>query len=145
MQGEVEILKNNRRIAITEGKGSYLGELSTLLGIPRTATVKTMSPCRFIIVSGDKVSDFFDRSPVMGLKLAKRLADRLAKMNVGYLKLGTPGRQVDRDSRKAEESRSTGAPTYQPYRTVREVQALNNSTAKPYNRCSCALDLAYIR
>jgi CRP-like cAMP-binding protein len=70
-----------------EGEGSYLGELSTLLGIPRTATVKTMSHCKFIIVSGDRVSDFFDCSPVLGFKLAKILADRLAKMNEGYLKL----------------------------------------------------------
>ena len=87
MLGKVEILKNDKRIAIVEGEGSYLGELSTLLGVPRTATVKTMSQCEFIIVNGDRVSDFFDCSPVLGLKLAKILADRLAKMNVGYLKL----------------------------------------------------------
>jgi len=87
MSGKVEILKNNKRIAIVEGEGSYLGELSTLLGVPRTATVKTMSQCKFIIVGGNRVSDFFDCSPTLGLKLAKILADRLAKMNVGYLKL----------------------------------------------------------
>jgi len=45
MSGKVEILKNNRRIAVVEGEGSYLGELSTLLGVPRTATAKTMSQC----------------------------------------------------------------------------------------------------
>lgn len=87
MQGKVEILKNNTRIAIVEGEGSYLGELSTLLGVPRTATVRTMSQCTFIIVGGDKVMDFFDASPVLALKLARILADRLAKMNVGYVKL----------------------------------------------------------
>jgi CRP-like cAMP-binding protein len=87
MSGKVEILKNTKRIAIVEGEGSYLGELSTLLGVPRTATVKTMSQCSFIVVGGDKVNDFFDASPLLGLKLAKILADRLAKMNMGYLKL----------------------------------------------------------
>jgi CRP-like cAMP-binding protein len=87
MAGKVEILKNTKRIAIVEGEGSYLGELSTLLGVPRTATVQTMSQCIFIVVGGDRVNDFFDASPVLGLKLAKILADRLAKMNVGYLKL----------------------------------------------------------
>lgn len=87
MAGKVEILKNAKRIAVVEGEGSYLGELSTLLGVPRTATIKTMSQCTFIVVGGDRVNDFFDASPVLGLKLARILADRLAKMNVGYLKL----------------------------------------------------------
>ncbi len=87
MAGKVEILKNTKRIAIVEGEGSYLGELSTLLGVPRTATVKTMSQCSFIVVGGDRVNDFFEASPVLGLKLARILADRLAKMNMGYLKL----------------------------------------------------------
>jgi CRP-like cAMP-binding protein len=87
LSGKVEILKNNKRIAVVEGEGSYLGELSTLLGVPRTATVKTMSRCEFIVVKGENVNDFFDCSPALGLKLAKILADRLAKMNVGYVKL----------------------------------------------------------
>ena len=87
MSGKVEIVKNEKRIAIVEGQGSYLGELSTLLGVPRTATIITMSQCQFLVVDGDRVNDFFDASPVLGLKLAKILADRLAKMNIGYLKL----------------------------------------------------------
>ena len=87
MSGKVEILKNDRRIAVVEGEGNYLGELSTLLGVPRTATARTMSQCEFIIVAGEKVSDFFDCSPVLGLKLARILADRLVKMNMGHMKL----------------------------------------------------------
>jgi len=87
MSGKVEILKKSKRIAIVEGEGSYLGELSTLLGVPRTATIRTLSQCEFIVVSGDRVNDFFDCSPALGLKLAHILADRLAKMNVGHVKL----------------------------------------------------------
>jgi len=79
--------KKSKRIAIVEGEGSYLGELSTLLGVPRTATIRTLSQCEFIVVSGDRVNDFFDCSPALGLKLAHILADRLAKMNVGHVKL----------------------------------------------------------
>lgn len=101
LSGKVEILKNKKRIAIVEGEGSYLGELSTLLGVPRTATVRTMSQCEFIVVNGDKVSDFFDCSPVLGLKLAKILADRLAKMNIGYIKLE---QRIDRLTAKLTEA-----------------------------------------
>jgi CRP-like cAMP-binding protein len=87
LAGKVEILKNNKRIAFVEENGSYLGELSTLLGVPRTATVRTLSPCECVVVSGDKVQDFFNGSPALALKLARILADRLAKMNVGYVQL----------------------------------------------------------
>ena len=101
LSGKVEILKNKKRIAVVEGEGSYLGELSTLLGVPRTATVRTMSQCEFIVVSGDKVNDFFDCSPVLGLKLANILADRLAKMNIGHIKLD---QRIDRLAARLTEA-----------------------------------------
>ena len=87
LSGKVEILKENKRIAVVEEEGSYLGELSTLLGIPRSATVRTMTACNFIVVNDDKVMDFFGSSPLLGLKLARMLADRLVKMNIGHVKL----------------------------------------------------------
>lgn len=88
LSGKVEILKDNKRIAVVEEEGSYLGELSTLLGIPRSATVKTMSSCQFIVVSEDKVMDFLASSPVLALKLARMLADRLINMNLEHVRLG---------------------------------------------------------
>jgi len=87
LSGKVEILKDNKRIAIVEEEGSYLGELSTLLGIPRSATVRTMSSCKFLVVSADKVMDFLASSPALGLKLARMLADRLVKMNLDHVRL----------------------------------------------------------
>ncbi|MBI5116768.1 cyclic nucleotide-binding domain-containing protein [Candidatus Poribacteria bacterium] len=87
LSGKVEILKNNRRIAVVEEEGSYLGELSTLLGIPRTATVRTVSLCNFIVVSGERVMDFFTSSPALSLKLARVLAERLVKMNREHVRL----------------------------------------------------------
>jgi CRP-like cAMP-binding protein len=87
LTGKVEILKGDKRIAVVEEEGSYLGELSTLLGIPRSATIKTMSSCRFLVVDADKVADFLASSPGLGLKLAKMLADRLVKMNLEHVRL----------------------------------------------------------
>jgi len=87
LSGKVEILKDNKRIAVVEEEGSYLGELSALVGIPRSATVKTLKASTFIVVSGDKVMDFFSSSPPLGLKLSRMLADRLLKMNVSHVKL----------------------------------------------------------
>lgn len=103
LSGKVEILKNNRRIAIVEEEGSYLGELSTLLEIPRTATVRTLSNCRFVVVNADKVMDFFASSPPLGLKLARMLADRLAKMNIGYVKLEEKADRLAHRLKEAED------------------------------------------
>lgn len=107
LSGKVEILKNNKRIAIVEGTGSYIGELSTLLGAPRTATVRTIVPCDFIVVDGDKVAEFFTCSPQLGLKLAKMLADRLAKMNVGYVKLEQRNAKLSAKLEEANEKLKT--------------------------------------
>jgi CRP-like cAMP-binding protein len=87
LSGKVEILKDGKRIAVVEEEGSYLGELSTLLGIPRSATVRTMSSCQFVVVDSDKVMDFLASSPALGLKLARMLADRLVKMNLEHVRL----------------------------------------------------------
>ena len=87
LSGKVEILKKDKRIAVVEEEGSYLGELSTLLGIPRTATIRAMSACTFLVIGADKVTDFLASSPALGLKLSRMLADRLVKMNLEHLRL----------------------------------------------------------
>lgn len=84
LSGEVEVRKNNRVIATIEGRDTYLGEMSTLLGVPRTATLVASKKCKMICVSEDKVSDFFAHSPVLGIKLARMLAGRLQDMNTRY-------------------------------------------------------------
>jgi CRP-like cAMP-binding protein len=87
LSGKVEILKKDKRIAVVEEEGSYLGELSTLLQIPRSATIKTMSPCTFLVINAEKVMDFLASSPALGFKLARMLADRLVKMNLEHIRL----------------------------------------------------------
>ncbi len=101
LSGKVEIQKDGRRIAVVEDQGSYLGELSTLLGAPRTATVKTMSPCKFLVVDSEKVMDFFASSPVLALKLARMLAERLVRMNMEHVKLE---RKLDLAAQRVKES-----------------------------------------
>jgi len=84
LQGEVEIRKNDRTIAVVREGDTYLGEMSTLLGTPRTATLIAASDCRMICVPENKVTDFFAHSPALGIKLAKVLAQRLQEMNIKY-------------------------------------------------------------
>ncbi|MCY3769560.1 MAG: cyclic nucleotide-binding domain-containing protein [Gammaproteobacteria bacterium] len=75
IEGEVEILKGDFKVTIINEPGSILGEISALLDIPHTATVKTVTPCRFYVV--DKQSDFLKDNPEICLPLAVMLARRL--------------------------------------------------------------------
>ena len=87
LEGEVQIQKAGRPIATIRDPDTYLGELSTLLGTPRTATLMATVPCRMIRVPEAKVTDFFAHSPALGIKLARVLANRLQQMNVKYDRL----------------------------------------------------------
>lgn len=84
LAGEIEIIKNNTVIAVVSEPNTYLGEMSTLLGTPRTATLKAKTGCRMLRVPDDRVSDFIAHSPALGFKLAKLLAHRLQEMNEKY-------------------------------------------------------------
>ena len=94
LAGALEIRRGDQVIAVVDEKDTYLGEMSTLLGLPRTATVAAAADSLLVRVPEEKVIDFFNHSPQLGLKLAKILADRLNGMNEKHRKLletmGTP-------------------------------------------------------
>jgi CRP-like cAMP-binding protein len=77
LAGEVEVLIDTIRTAVITEPGSYLGEMSTLLNEPRTATVRTIGASRFIVVGPDQVEQFLGYSPRLARKLATILAKRL--------------------------------------------------------------------
>jgi CRP-like cAMP-binding protein len=79
MSGAVGIYKNNREIATIDSEGQYFGEMSTLLGAPRSATVKTLEDSRFLVIPPERVQDFFQHSPTLAIKVARGLAERLSK------------------------------------------------------------------
>ena len=84
LDGEVEVRKGDRVMAVIREPDSYIGEMSLLLGTPRTATLVARKDCRMIRVPEAKVTDFFAHSPALGIKLARVLAMRLQEMNVKY-------------------------------------------------------------
>ena len=48
LRGEVEIRKRDQVIAAVREPDTYLGEMSTLLGTPRTATLVAKSDCKML-------------------------------------------------------------------------------------------------
>ena len=78
IDGRVQILKGERQVAEIDVAESFIGEVAALTGRPRSATVKTVTPCTLLVV--DDIEDFFRVDPSWGRKLAQVLATRLDRM-----------------------------------------------------------------
>lgn len=98
LAGEIEIRKGGQTIAAVSESDTYLGEMSTLLGVPRTATLIAKKDTRMIRVPESKVPDFFAHSPALATKLAKVLAQRLQEMNIKYERMMREQVQDDGDA-----------------------------------------------
>jgi len=79
LSGSVRVLKRGRAVAVIDEPGSYFGEMSVLLGVPRTATVVAAEESRLLVVPHDHVADFFGETPHLALRIARGLAERLAR------------------------------------------------------------------
>ncbi len=75
IDGTVEILKGPIPVHVTSEPGAVFGEISALLDIPHTATVKTITSCRLYVVT--EAGAFLRERPDLTFLLAKLLAQRL--------------------------------------------------------------------
>src|SRR2546425_386179 len=79
IEGTVEVLKDNVRVASASEPGAVFGELSALLKIPHSATVRAVKPCSFYVVT-DPLA-FLKNSPPLCLLVCELLAQRLDALN----------------------------------------------------------------
>lgn len=89
-EGSVEILKGDVRIAVVDRPGSIFGEISVLLEVPPTATVRALERARtFVAADG---SAFLSR-PELALTIARMLAQRLTSVtnDLADIKRGRSG------------------------------------------------------
>lgn len=82
IDGLFEILKGDVRVYATSEPGAMFGEVSALLGIPHTATVKSARPCRAYVV--DDAEAYLYSRPDIAFWLSRLLARRLHVVT-GYL------------------------------------------------------------
>ena len=73
--GELEILKGDFQINLVAEPGAIFGEITVLLGIPHTATVKALTPVRVYRI--DHASEFLQSHTDVAYQLARLLAQRL--------------------------------------------------------------------
>lgn len=79
MSGDVEILRDETRVAKAGEAGVVFGEMAALLGGPATATVRTLSPAVFSVI--EKPREFLIAHPEVSLYVAELLARRLDSLN----------------------------------------------------------------
>mgnify|MGYP000299117678 CR=1 FL=1 len=87
MSGEVEVLKDDKVVTTISETGTFIGEMGTLLGIPRTATIRTKTDCIFIIINPVDFEKIIQQQPSIAFKLCKVLAIRLQNTTLEMLKL----------------------------------------------------------
>jgi PAS domain S-box-containing protein len=77
LSGEVDILKGNKKIAKLSGKGSFFGEISFLLGSPRTATVRVCEKTEAFRIPKKEWTRLLQDFPAVAQEIIKILAQRL--------------------------------------------------------------------
>ena len=76
VSGSAEVRRNGRRIT-TLDDGDFLGEISLLTGVPRTATVTTTTPCHVLVLTDRAFRRVTQAMPSVGEKVMQALAERL--------------------------------------------------------------------
>jgi len=79
IEGAVEVLKDDVRIATAAQPGLVFGEMAVLLGVPHTASVRAVKPSAFYIVAQPR--EFLKTSPALCLHVSELLARRLDALN----------------------------------------------------------------
>ena len=79
VEGVVEVLKDDVRVATASQPGAVFGELSALLGGNHTATVRALEPCVFRVVENPRT--FLESSPLVCLYICELVARRLDAVN----------------------------------------------------------------
>lgn len=87
VSGEVEALKAGIRIALLNTPGTFFGEMSALLGLPRSTTIRTRTATHVIRIDHETFASFLKTFPTLNYQLAVMLAERLQKTTENYYSL----------------------------------------------------------
>ena len=79
IEGAVEVLKDDVRVATTAEPGVVFGEMAALLGGNHTATVRATKPSSFCLVENPR--EFLQTTPLACLHVCELLARRLDALN----------------------------------------------------------------
>jgi len=79
IQGTVEVVKDDVRLATSSQPGAVFGEMAMILGGPHTATVRALETSEFHLVEDPRA--FFNGSPAACMHVCELLARRIDALN----------------------------------------------------------------
>ena len=79
LRGTVRVERNGREVTRVSGEGSFLGEVATLMSMPRTATLRAAGTVWAVVLNAAELERFVTSNPAMGLRVIRSLARRLSK------------------------------------------------------------------
>ena len=74
--GSVRVTRKGRTLREL-GSGEWVGEISLISDVPRTATVVTTAPTRLLVVTDRDFRNVLRQAPTIAIKLLDTLAERL--------------------------------------------------------------------
>jgi len=94
-RGSVEIIKGGEVVAVVDKRGALFGEISALLGIECTTTVRTREKSTLFLI--EDAEDFLEDHPRTAMFIAKMLAARLTDATNIQALLQKEQRQLKRE------------------------------------------------
>jgi CRP-like cAMP-binding protein len=76
VDGTAEVTRGKRKLRMLSD-GDFFGEISLITRLPRTATVKTVSPLRALVITDRSFRRMLDDSPSIQRKVLEALGERL--------------------------------------------------------------------
>lgn len=83
MEGKVGIYKGNILIKEFDRMGTIIGEMSVILGLPRTATIRATTDVKVLVHKAD-LDYLIKNNPDIIKKIVRSLAERLKDMTDDY-------------------------------------------------------------
>lgn len=84
-EGKVQVLRNTiagdviALAILTSEQNIFFGETALISDDVRSATVKALTDCKTLVLSGNKFFDMCNKEPVLGFRVIYKLANRLAE------------------------------------------------------------------
>jgi CRP/FNR family transcriptional regulator len=80
IEGTVDVAKKGKHLA-TLGAGDFVGEISLVEPVARTATVTATTPVRFFVLTPKDFGQMLDENPAVERKVLRALARRVLELS----------------------------------------------------------------
>lgn len=79
LEGALEVTVDDRLVGSETREGTFIGEIATLTGRQRTATVRTKTPAILAVLNAAELENLVTGMPAVGIRLMRELATRLER------------------------------------------------------------------